>query len=122
NLWGNFERFHSLFLAISSVGGVSRNTSRLTLRQAVPTKDTGGSVQWSKAIGSKNFLTAGTDWRWVDGDSNEEALNAPPANISLVNTYRISGGTQKSEGIFVQDLISLMKKFQLTLIACGGHW
>jgi len=29
NLWGNFERFHSLFLAITSVGGVSRSNSRL---------------------------------------------------------------------------------------------
>jgi outer membrane receptor protein involved in Fe transport len=122
NLWGNFERFHSLFLAISSVGGVSRNTSRLTLRQAVPTKDTGGSVQWSKAIGSRNFFTVGTDWRWVDGDSNEEALNAPPANTALVNIYRNSGGTQKSEGLFIQDLISLTSKFQLTLSARLDHW
>src|SRR6185436_16985418 len=117
NLWGNFERFHSLFLAISSTGGVSRNTSRLTLRQGVPTKDTGGSVQWSRAFGKKNYVTVGTDWRWVDGDSVEEALNAPPANIALVNIYRNSGGTQMSEGLFMQDLISVSSKLQLTLSA-----
>jgi iron complex outermembrane recepter protein len=122
NMWGNFERFHSLFLAITSTGGVSRNGSRLTLRQRVPTKDTGGSVQWSKAIGSKNFLTVGTDWRWVDGDSVEEALNAPPANVALVNIFRNSGGTQMSEGVFIHDLISLTSKLQLTLSARLDHW
>jgi iron complex outermembrane receptor protein len=122
NLWGNFERFHSKFLAITSVGGVSRSNSRLTLLQRVPTKDTGGSVQWSKAVGSRNFFTVGTDWRWVDGDSNETAMNAPPANIALVNLYRVSGGTQKSAGVFIQDLISVTSKLQLTLSARLDHW
>jgi iron complex outermembrane recepter protein len=122
NLWGNFERFHALFIAPSSVGGVSRSNGRLTLRQAVPTKDTGGSVQWSRAIGSKNYFTVGTDWRWVDGDSDEEALNAPPLNTALINIYRNSGGTQMSEGLYVQDLISLTSKLQLTLSARLDHW
>ena len=120
NLWGNFERFHSLFLAITNVGGVSRSNSRLTLRQTVPTKDTGGSVQWSKAVGSKNFFTVGADWRWVDGDSNEEAMVV--TNPNAVQTYRISGGTQMSEGVFIQDLISVTSKFQLTLSARLDHW
>ena len=120
NIWGNFERFHSLFLAITNVGGVSRSNSRLSLRQAVPTKDTGGSVQWSKNIGTKHYFTVGTDWRWVDGDSNEEAMVV--TNPNAVQTYRISGGTQKSEGVFLQDLIAVTSKFQLTLSARLDHW
>ncbi len=119
NMWGNFERFHSLFFAISTVAGVPRAGSRLTLRQAVPTKDTGGSVQWSKTVGSKNYFTVGTDWRWVDGDSNEDVMANPP---TAVQTYRISGGTQKSEGLFVQDLIELTSKLRLTLSARLDHW
>jgi iron complex outermembrane recepter protein len=120
SLWGNWERFHSTFLAITSTGGVSRNTSRLTLRQGVPTEDTGGMVQWSKGLGSKNYLTAGVDWRWVDGDSNEDVMNA--TNPLVVQTYRVSGGTQMSEGVFIQDLFSLTPKFQLTMSARLDHW
>ena len=32
-------------------------------------------MQWSKALGSKNYFTIGTDWRWVDGDSLEQVMN-----------------------------------------------
>jgi outer membrane receptor protein involved in Fe transport len=120
NVWGNFERFHSLFLAITSVGGVSRSNSRLTLRQAVPTKDTGGSVQWSRTLGTKNYITVGTDWRWVDGDSNEDVMNA--TNPAVVQTYRISGGTQRSAGLFIQDLMSVTPKLQLSFSARVDHW
>jgi iron complex outermembrane receptor protein len=120
NLWGNWERFHSLFLAITSVGGVSRSNSRLTLRQRVPTKDTGGSVQWSKNVGNKHYFTVGGDWRWVDGDSNEEAMVV--TNPNAVQTFRNSGGTQLSEGVFIQDLISVTPKFQVTLSARLDHW
>ena len=119
SMWGNFERFHSLFLAITSVGGVSRSNSRLTLSQGVPTKDTGGMVQWSKTLGSRNYFSAGVDWRWVDGDSNEDVMLNPPTGVQ---TFRISGGTQKSEGIYLQDLFSVTPKFQLTMSARLDHW
>jgi outer membrane receptor protein involved in Fe transport len=118
--WGNFERFHSRFFAITSPGGVSRSGSRLTLRQRVPTSDTGGMVQWAKALGSRSFVTVGTDWRWVDGDSLEEAMQF--ANPAAVQTFRVSGGTQKSVGVFIQDIISVTDRFQLTLSARLDHW
>jgi len=115
--WGNFETFHSNNHGLTNAP--SRNGSRLTLMQRVPTNDTGGMVQWSKALGSKNFVTVGTDWRWVDGDSLEQAMNA---TSTAVQTNRISGGTQISTGVFVQDLFSVTKKFQLTLSARMDHW
>jgi outer membrane receptor protein involved in Fe transport len=87
--------------------------------QRVPANDTGGMVQWSKALGSKNFITVGTDWRWVDGDSLEQAMNA---TSTAVATNRNSGGTQISTGVFIQDLISVTDRFQLTLSARLDHW
>lgn len=115
--WGNLENFHSNFLAISSVAQ-SRDTSRVSLLQGVPTNDAGGMVQWSKALGARNYFTIGSDVRWVDGDSREDVIPAGTA----VTTYRISGGTQRSVGVFMQDLISVTPRFQLTLSARLDHW
>ena len=115
--WGNFETFHSNFHGLTAPP--SRNGSRLTLMQRVPINDTGGMVQWSKAIGSRNFITVGTDWRWVEGDSLEQVMNG---TSTAVVTNRISGGKQISTGVFVQDLISVTDRFQLTLSARMDHW
>jgi len=115
--WGNFETFHSNNHGLTVPG--SRNGSRLTLMQRVPTNDTGGMVQWSGSLGSKNFLTIGTDWRWVDGDSLEQVMNG---TSTAVATNRISGGTQMSTGVYLQDLISVTDRFQLTLSARLDHW
>lgn len=118
-VWGNFERFHSTFLAVTNPTG-PRSGGRLTLMQGVPTKDTGGMVQWSKALGRKNYFMIGTDWRWVDGNSVEAATNA--ANGGSIVTQRISGGTQRSFGVFLQDIISVTPKFQVTLSARLDNW
>ena len=41
--------------------------------QNVPARGVGEMVQWSKALGASNAFSAGSDWRWVDGDSREDA-------------------------------------------------
>jgi outer membrane receptor protein involved in Fe transport len=115
--WGNFETFHSNNLALVPAG--SRNGSRLSLMQRVPTNDTGGMVQWSRSLGSKNYFTIGTDWRWVDGDSLEQVLNT--ASTAVINN-RNSGGTQISTGVFIQDLFSITSRLQLTLSARLDYW
>ena len=48
----------------------------MTLNQRVPSTAVGGMAQWSRAFGSRQFFSAGTDWRWVDGDSEEDGLDA----------------------------------------------
>jgi outer membrane receptor protein involved in Fe transport len=125
-MFGNFERFHSDFLAVSNTGG-SRTGSRLSSAaglQKVPSKDTGFSIQWSRALMAKQYVTIGTDYHWVDGDSLESAFNATPAATAgtFVNLVRNSGGTQQSLGVFVQDLITLIPRLQVTLSARVDHW
>jgi outer membrane receptor protein involved in Fe transport len=115
--WGNFETFHSNNHGLTAAP--SRNGSRLTLMQRVPTNDTGGMVQWGKALGSKNYFTIGTDWRWVDGDSLEQAMNGAS---TLVINNRTSGGTQISTGVFIQDLFTVTNRLQLTLSARLDYW
>src|SRR5262249_58779555 len=62
------ETFRSNFLAIQTANGIPRSLGRLTLDQRVPTNNVGGMVQWGRAFRPHNLLTAGADWRQVDGD------------------------------------------------------
>jgi outer membrane receptor protein involved in Fe transport len=126
-LFTDVEDFHSTFLAVSAVNNVPRSAVRLTLDQHVPTKSVGGMVQWARAIGGAQFLSAGTDWRWVDGDSNEDAYNqlgalVSPVTQAVLALKRISGGTQRSIGAFVQDIITPTPKLSLTLAVRVDHW
>jgi iron complex outermembrane recepter protein len=118
-LFTDVETFHSNFLAVPAATP-ARSFGRMTLRQTVPTKGVGGMVQWSRALGTAQFLTAGTDWRWVDGDSRENALDSVTG--SQVTLNRISGGTQSSVGFYVQDLIVPAPRLTLTLSARVDRW
>jgi iron complex outermembrane receptor protein len=77
-------------------------------------------VNWSRAFGGRQSLSAGTDWRWVDGDSEEDGLDA--ATGTQVTLKRNSGGTQRSLGLFVQDVISPMDSLTMTLSARLDQW
>jgi outer membrane receptor protein involved in Fe transport len=77
-------------------------------------------VQWSRAFGARRHFTAGADWRWVDGDSNEHALDTVTG--TTVVTERVSGGTQRSIGAFVQDLFTPTPNLTLTLSARVDNW
>lgn len=113
------ETFHSNFLAVPAATP-ARSIGRMTLTQAVPTKGVGGMVQWSRAFASTQFLTAGADWRWVDGDSRENGLDT--ATGTQVTLNRISGGTQRSVGLYVQDLIVPAPQLTITLSARVDRW
>ena len=119
NIFGDIARFRSNFLAVP-VTTPPRNIGRMTLNQKVPTTGVGGMAQWSKAVGGKQLLTAGVDWRWVDGESQEEGLDALTG--TSVTLLRRSGGTQRSLGLFVQDLITPAPKLTVTLAARVDNW
>jgi outer membrane receptor protein involved in Fe transport len=113
------ETFHSNFLAVPAVTP-ARSIGRMTLRQTVPTTGVGGMAQWSRAFGGAHYFTAGTDWRWVDGDSEERGLDGLTG--TQVTLERISGGTQRSVGVFVQDLIAPLPDLTITLSARVDSW
>jgi outer membrane receptor protein involved in Fe transport len=119
NVFSDFNRFRSNFLAVPPANP-PRSIGRMTLNQSVPTAGFGGMVQWSRPIGLRQFVTAGSDLRWVDGDSEENALD--PVSGSQVTLSRISGGTQRSLGVFVQDLITPAPNLTVTLAARVDRW
>jgi outer membrane receptor protein involved in Fe transport len=118
-VFSDFETFHSNFLAVPVVTP-PRSIGRVTLNQSVPTTGVGAMASWSKTLTASQYLTAGTDWRWVDGESQEGVLDA--ARGAQVITERFSGGTQQSLGAFVQDMITAVPNTQITLSARVDHW
>ncbi len=117
-LFADFETFNSNFLAVPDV--VARTTARVSLDQRVPSKGFGGMAQWSRAFGMRNFLTAGLDWRWVDGDSEEMVFDFATGSMPI--TDRNAGGTQRSVGFFVQDIITPTANLNVTLSARVDAW
>ncbi len=118
--------FHSTFLAVPATTP-PRNSVRLTVDQNVPTDSVGGMVQWSKAIGLRNSLGIGGDWRRVEGESNENTYNQLGAIVSPVTgavlaLLRVSGGTQRSAGVFVQDVFTPLNKLAITVSARLDSW
>jgi iron complex outermembrane receptor protein len=115
----DFETFHSNFLAVPA-STPPRNVGRMTLTQKVPTRSVGAMVQWSRALGTKQYFSAGSDIRWVDGDSEENGLDALTG--TQVTLVRNSGGTQRNAGFFVQDLITPTSQLMVTLSARVDGW
>jgi outer membrane receptor protein involved in Fe transport len=116
------------FLAVTNAA-TTRNVVRLATDQRVPTNGVGGMVQWTKVFGTSHVVSAGTDYRWVDGDSEEDAyVAAVPTVITGVtqaavkSLRRISGGTQRSMGVFVSDIFTPTTKLVLTLSARADRW
>jgi outer membrane receptor protein involved in Fe transport len=123
------QKAHFNFLAVTNAA-TTRNLVRLATDQHVPTNGVGGMAQWTKAGGGAHLFSAGTDWRWVDGDSREDAFVAavptsivpPVTQQATLSVQRVSGGTQQSLGAFVQDILTPTSKLVLTLSARVDHW
>ena len=121
-LFVDVEKFRSNFLAVPAppAAPAPRALGRMTLNQRVPTNSVGGMLQWGRALGARNLFTVGGDFRWVDGDSEEEGLDA--VRGQTVTLRRVSGGTQRSLAAFVQDVITPTNKLVLTVAARVDSW
>jgi iron complex outermembrane receptor protein len=119
SVFSNFETYHSNFLAVPTATP-PRSIARNTLNQTVPSQDAGGMAQWSRAFGSMNFVTAGSDLHWVTGESQEDGLDAVTG--TQVVLHRVSGGRQESAGAYVQDTVTPLARLTITLAARLDHF
>lgn len=112
-IYAQQQRFHQNFTAVSA----DRAAESLTRLQAVPSRDVGLSFNWSRFSGARHLLVAGLDVRGVRGTSDE---------IDFVNgratSFSSSGGRQRRLGVFLQDIISLTSRWQLTLSSRYDNW
>jgi outer membrane receptor protein involved in Fe transport len=119
--YDNQDFFQNTFAVPAAVP--ARSQSNLSLEKRVPTTAIGTMVTWSRAFQLSNrahVVTAGTDFRKIDGDSDELTYALATGLTPLV--HRVAGGTQRFVGVFAQDLIELSPKLQLTLSARIDSW
>ena len=122
-IFGDFETFHSNFMAVAAGPApelTPRTVGRMTLLQRVPTTGVGATVQWARAFSTRHLLSAGADWRWIDGASEEQGLD--PTVGATVTLLREAGGTQQSSGAFVQGQFWPAPRVSLTLSGRLDHW
>ncbi len=131
SVFADIEHFHSTFLAVTppSATVAPRSIVRLSVDQHVPTargRRHGAVVEGART--DRIIFSAGTDWHWVDGDSQEGAYNAAPGPVvsptqsAVLALQRVSGGTQRIVGVFVQDILTPLPKLTVTLSARVDHW
>ncbi len=119
------NRFNSNFLAVPAVVGTApvtppRSLGRLTTVQHVPTDAVGVLVQWSKPISTRHLISAGTDFRRIEGASEEEGRLF--SNATVVQTLRDGRGTQFNSGTFVQAQYWPIPALSLTASGRVDHW
>src|SRR5262249_12407984 len=92
----------------------------MTLNQTVPTNSVGGMLQWRRAFAKMHVVSVGGDWRWTDGDSQEDGLDATFGQSVILK--RVSGGSQRSAGFFLQDVIAVAPALTITAGARADSW
>jgi outer membrane receptor protein involved in Fe transport len=108
----DFEGFRSTF----STQAADRNSETLALDQRVPTTSVGAALTWSRAFGSHRVL-AGTDFRWIDGETDERVYVA-----GAFSRTRVAGGEQQLYGLFVQDVYTPIPQLELVAGVRGDYW
>ena len=111
--------FRSNFLAVPTANP-PRSIGRMTLNQRVPTSAISGAVEWRRGIGASHVFSMGSDWHWVDADSEEDGLDATTGTQVVLN--RVSGGTQRMFSAFVQDIIEVTPELAVTVSARLDSW
>jgi outer membrane receptor protein involved in Fe transport len=106
------ETLHQNFSAIAA----GRMSETLTDHQRVPAQRLGGSVQWNRAVGEHQTLVAGFEMKEVRGLSDDQLVTArPPAETR-------SGGRQRTEGVFLEDILRLRDDWIFTASVRFDHW
>ena len=122
NVFVDRQQFHSTFMAVPAAVP-PRSQTNLTLDQQVPTNAIGAMAQWSHVLqagGRSHVLAVGTDVRRIKGDSEETTFALPTGLTPILR--RTSGGTQQIGGVFVQDLVDVTDRLQLTVSARVDWW
>jgi outer membrane receptor protein involved in Fe transport len=113
------NRFNSNFLAVPAATP-ARSLGRLTTVQHVPTDAVGALVQWSKPISARHLISAGTDFRQIEGASEEQGRLF--SNATIVQTLRDGRGKQFTSGTFIQAQYWPIPTLSLTASGRVDHW
>lgn len=109
------QRFDSTF----SGQAADRNSETEALDQFdVPSLSFGTVAKWSQRVTDTHLLTAGTDYLWVDGKTNEDFRNLG----SGFTRRRLAGGRQHLAGVYVQDLYAVAPRLDIAMALRLDYW
>ncbi len=106
-LFSHLTTFNERFSGVTD----DRTSETPTQIQEVPSTDVGGAFTWSRHFFTHHLLTAGTDFRLIQGESRDTFFNSS----GTVSEFRISKGEQTFLGFFVQDHYNPIPELQLAL-------
>ena len=112
-LYGLYESYYQTFSAVAA----NRNSEALTDQQRVPSQAIGGSALWSRPVGRIQTLVAGFEMRAVGGSSNENLFK-----LGVPNGNTLSGGQERTERLFGEDLLRLGPNLIANLSLGYDHW
>ncbi|MBI2882994.1 MAG: TonB-dependent receptor [Candidatus Methylomirabilis oxyfera] len=116
-LFSHLQTFNSTFTSAAA----DRNSETPALNQFdVPSTDAGFNLQWSKRIFQSHLLTAGTDVRWINGETNEDATFN--ATLGDFTRRRKAGGEQFLAGAYLQDIFTPAPGWQVTIAGRFDSW
>lgn len=107
--WISDHEMSSTFTAVSD----DRNSERLVRDQQVPADAIGVNLRAIRPAGEHHLLVGGTELRRVDATSRESIF--VPGRVIPVE----SGGEQEFGALWVEDIISVSRRFELT---AGLRW
>ena len=114
-LFSNDQTFDSTF----SSQATDRSGETPALDQfAVDSTDIGIGVQWTRRVADKHLLTAGSDLRWIDGETKENFF----WDGATFLRKREAGGEQQLAGIFFQALIAGASRFHVEIGGRVDYW
>ena len=125
------QKFHSTFLAVTNAATTTRNLVRLSTDQNVPAKGVGGMVQWSKShrriprVQRRHRLALGRRRQpggFLRRCATPRRHRSAVTQAAVLTIQRVSGGTQRSLGAFVQDIFTPVPKLAVTLSARVDRW
>jgi outer membrane receptor protein involved in Fe transport len=111
-VFADVQAFRSTFTAQAP----DRNSETHALDQRVPSTSVGAALSWSHAFGAHRLL-AGTDFRWIDGETDERVYVA-----GAFARTRVAGGEQQLYGLFVQDVYRPIPMLELVAGIRGDYW
>ncbi len=115
SVYGQIRDFQSTFSSIDD----SRTVETPALDQFdVPATAVGGSAVWGMSTAKDHRLTLGTDYRWVEGKTNENFL----WDGSQFTKQRRAGGKQLFAGVFAEDSWTPTESLTFLASVRYDHW
>jgi outer membrane receptor protein involved in Fe transport len=107
NIFTHLSRFRENFSRVSE----DRTSESPAQHQVVPSTDVGGAFTWTRLFLTDHRLTAGMDFRLIDGESRDTFFS-PSA---VVTDRRVSSGKQQFFGFFLQDVYTPIERLHIAL-------